>query len=83
LLIQRRFTRNLTLRCFFEVGKNRLVTLKKMRHSPVAYRTFSAQVKSATQMYRVQTYRLFAKKNEEEVCVPKKIVWSLRMTHAM
>ncbi len=56
--------------CFFlTVGKNQLLTVKKVRHSSIAYQTFCAQMKPITQVCILCKYIVFfAKKNKEKVC---------------
>ncbi len=47
LLIQCHFTCGVTVFFFLDVGKNPLMTVNKVRHSPFSYQIFAMQVAAA------------------------------------
>ena len=47
---------------FLKVGKNRLLTVNKVCHSPFSYRIFATQMKAAIQVYSVRGHRFCAEK---------------------
>ena len=54
---------------FLQVEKNQLLTVNKVAHSSIAYRSYPEQVKTASQGYHLQTQHLFAERAEHKVRV--------------
>ncbi len=54
---------------FLKVGKKLPLKVNKVRHSPLPFRIFAAQMKAAIRVYFVYGHRLSAKKNKEKTCV--------------